>query len=85
MSDSEEENRKRFKSDQERTADYRRNNPQMCKLSKEKSKLNVLKKKSEDESYAQTLKKKERDRKAEQRRKKSIANRGKERREHIGR
>ena len=44
----------------------------MCKLSKEKSKLNVLKKKSEDESYAPTLKKKERDRKAEQRRKKAL-------------
>ena len=72
MSDSDEEPRKRFKSGQERNADYRKNNPQMCKLSKEKSKLTVMKKKSEDEFYAQTLKKKERERKAEQRRKKAL-------------
>ena len=73
MSESEENRRKgRLKFVKERSADYRKNNPEMKKLSKEKVKLSVLKKKSEDADYVQELRKEEKDRNAEQRKKKQL-------------
>ena len=44
MSDSEEPKRKRTKSGQERTAEWRKQNPELNQLAKEKEKLAILKK-----------------------------------------
>ena len=64
--------RKRRKSGQERTADYRQNNPDQVKITKEKEKLDNLKKRVEDENFDEEVKRKERERKRVYRAKKAI-------------
>ena len=70
MSNVEEHVRKRTKSGQERQSEWKKNNPNLVKLSKEKSKLETLKRKVEDENFADEVKRKERERKAAYRAKK---------------
>ena len=71
MSDNEGNSRKTPKSVQERVQEYRKNNPELNKLSREKAKLAILKRKVEDPNYHEEQKKKERLRKAEQRKQKN--------------
>ena len=71
MSDRAIPERKRRKSGQERTADYRQNNPDQVKLSREKEKLDLLKKRLEDEQFDEEVKRKERERKRVYRAKKA--------------
>ena len=72
MSDNEGNSRKMSKSVQERVQEYRKNNPEQNKLSRERAKLAKLKRKVEDPEYAEEEKKKERLRKAEQRKQKKM-------------
>jgi hypothetical protein len=72
MSDRAIPERKRRKSGQERTADYRQNNPDQVKLSREKEKLDLLKKRLEDEQFHEEVKRKERERKRVYRAKKAL-------------
>ena len=72
MSDRAMPERKRRKSGQERTADYRQNNPDQVKITKEKEKLDKLKKRVEDENFDEEVKRKERERKRVYRAKKAI-------------
>ena len=72
MSDRAIPERKRRKSGQERTADYRQNNPDQVKLSREKEKLDLLKKRLEDEQFDEEVKRKERERKRVYRAKKAL-------------
>ena len=72
MSDNKGNSRKTPKSMQERVQEYRKNNPELNKLSREKAKLAILKRKVEDPNYHEEQKKKERLRKAEQRKQKKL-------------
>ena len=72
MSDRAIPERKRRKSGQERTAEYRQNNPDQVKLSREKEKLDLLKKRVEDEQFDEEVKRKERERKRVYRAKKAL-------------
>ena len=64
MSDMEKLNTKRYKSGQERQAEYRKNNQDKIKLSKGQEKLKTMKKSLEDNIFCDEVKKKERERKA---------------------
>ena len=63
MSEREEPEKKRRKSNTDRTSEYRKANPEQAKLSKEKVKLETLKRRLEDDKFDEEYKKKERDRK----------------------
>ena len=51
MSDNKGNSRKMPKSVQERVQEYRKNNPELNKLSREKAKLAILKRKVEDPNF----------------------------------
>ena len=70
MSESEVPQKKRSKSGGDRSFEYRKNNPDMSKLSNEKKRLSEMQRKSDDPSYEEAFRKKERDRKAAQRKRK---------------
>ena len=72
MAEREEPERKRRKSGPERMSDYRERNPDLVKLSKEKEKLETLKKRANSENFDEEVKKKERERKQAYRAKKAL-------------
>ena len=72
MSESEVPIFKRPNSGKERVAEYRERNPECDKLSRERSKLSLLRKKAEDPIFHEELKKKERARKAKQRKNRAL-------------
>ena len=74
--------RKRRKSGQERTAEYRKNNPDKVKITREKEKLDNLVKRVEDEKFDDEVKRKERERKRVYRAKKTLENKENENKEN---
>jgi hypothetical protein len=82
MSDRNMPERKRRKSGQERTAEYRKNNPDKVKITREKEKLDNLVKRVEDEKFDDEVKRKERERKRVYRAKKTLENKENENKEN---
>ena len=73
MSDNEGNSRKMPKSVQERVQEYRKNNPELNKLSREKAKLAILKRKVEDPNYHEEQKKKRKIKESRTKKAKKIA------------
>ena len=75
MANREEQERKRRKSDQIRSEEYRKANPDQVKFTKEKQKLKVLKQRVQNDDFDEEVKKKEKERKKAYRERKASESR----------